>query len=105
MSIRSLSMLTGRRLPGVVSAVLGAPGTAVLARKAPPLPATRATRRGVLLDTHVAGAYYYDAERVLDELLEAPESLLDPLDNLRRQWCDEPSVHGGKRTLSSGGES
>ena len=42
---------------------------------------------------------------VLIELLEAPESLLDPLDNLRRQWCNEPSVHGGKRTLANGGES
>ena len=68
MSIRSLSMLTGRRLPGVASAVLGAPSTAALAREAPPPPAARATRRVVLLDTHVAGAYYYDAERALDEL-------------------------------------
>ena len=35
-------------------------------------------------------------QAVLVELLEAPDSLLDPLDNLRRQWCGEPSVHGGK---------
>ena len=35
-------------------------------------------------------------QAVLVELLDAPESLLDPLDNLRRQWCGEPSVHGGK---------
>ena len=35
-------------------------------------------------------------QAVLVELLEARDSLLDPLDNLRRQWCDEPSVHGGK---------
>ena len=33
---------------------------------------------------------------VLFDLLEWPESLLDPMNNLRRQWCDEPSVHGGK---------
>ena len=33
---------------------------------------------------------------VLVELLEGQEDLLDPLNNLRRQWCDEPSVHGGK---------
>ena len=55
-------------------------------------------------------AYRDDVRQSLDrsvfiELLEAPESLLDPLDNLRRQWCNEPSVHGGKRTLSNGGES
>ena len=35
-------------------------------------------------------------QAVLVELLDAPDSLLDPLDNLRRQWCGEPSVHGGK---------
>ena len=55
-------------------------------------------------------AYRDDVRQDLDravfiELLEAPESLLDPLNNLRRQWCNEPSVHGGKRTLSNGGES
>ncbi len=33
---------------------------------------------------------------VLIELLELPENLLNPLDTLREQWCNEPSVHGGK---------
>lgn len=55
-------------------------------------------------------AYRDDVRQSLDrsvfiELLEASESLLDPLDNLRRQWCNEPSVHGGKRTLSNGSAS
>ena len=43
------------------------------------------------------------ARRALDrallvELLDLPEDVLEPLDNLRRQWCAEPSVHGGKPT-------
>ncbi len=35
---------------------------------------------------------------VLIELLSLPEEALQPLDNVRRQWCAEPSVHGGKST-------
>ena len=35
---------------------------------------------------------------VLVDLLELPEEILSPIDNLRRQWCAEPSVHGGKST-------
>ena len=35
---------------------------------------------------------------VLVEILDLPEEVLEPLDLLRRQWCAEPSVHGGKRT-------
>ena len=35
---------------------------------------------------------------LLVELLDLPEDVLEPLDNLRRQWCAEPSVHGGKPT-------
>ena len=35
---------------------------------------------------------------VLVELLGLPEDVLPPLDNLRRQWCAEPSVHGGKES-------
>ena len=35
---------------------------------------------------------------VLIDLLNLPEDILDPLDLLRRQWCAEPSVHGGKNT-------
>ena len=35
---------------------------------------------------------------VLVELMELPEDVLAPLDNLRLQWCAEPSVHGGKET-------
>ena len=35
---------------------------------------------------------------VLIDLLELPEEVLEPLALLRRQWCAEPSVHGGKGT-------
>ncbi|MCQ3806017.1 MAG: hypothetical protein OXB92_11920 [Acidimicrobiaceae bacterium] len=37
-------------------------------------------------------------QAVLCDLLGLPESILDPLDTLREQWCREPTVHGGKRT-------
>ncbi len=40
--------------------------------------------------------------RVLIEMLELPESVLEPLDLLRYKWCSEPSVHGGKRTAPAG---
>ena len=41
----------------------------------------------------------HDLDRaVLVELLGLPESILEPLDLLRRKWCFEPSVHGGKKT-------
>ena len=51
-----------------------------------------------------ANEAYRDATRqaldraLLVDLLELPEDILDPLDSLRRQWCSEPSVHGGKST-------
>ena len=35
---------------------------------------------------------------ILVDLLRLPENVLDSLDVLRRQWCSEPSVHGGKST-------
>ena len=35
---------------------------------------------------------------VLVDLLGLPASILEPLAVLRRQWCAEPSVHGGKST-------
>ena len=35
---------------------------------------------------------------VLIGLLEITEEVLEPLALLRRQWCAEPSVHGGKKT-------
>jgi len=35
---------------------------------------------------------------LLVDLLKQPAEMLEPLDLLRRQWCAEPSVHGGKRT-------
>ena len=35
---------------------------------------------------------------VLIDLLGLPEDVLGPLDVLRKQWCAEPSVHGGKST-------
>ena len=48
-------------------------------------------------------AYRDDARKALDravlvELLRLPEAVLEPLSILRNQWCDEPSVHGGKKT-------
>lgn len=36
--------------------------------------------------------------RVLCGVLRLPDSILDPLETLRLQWCSEPSVHGDKRT-------
>ncbi|MCY3852293.1 MAG: hypothetical protein OXG03_01770 [Gammaproteobacteria bacterium] len=38
---------------------------------------------------------------VLIDLLGLPEDVLEPLSLLRRQWCAEPSVHGGKSTAPS----
>ena len=35
---------------------------------------------------------------MLIDLLGLPEDVLEPLVLLRRQWCAEPSVHGGKNT-------
>lgn len=48
-------------------------------------------------------AYRDPARRELDrallvDLLGLPEDVLEPLDVVRRQWCSEPSVHGGKST-------
>ena len=37
-------------------------------------------------------------QAVLIDLLGLPESILEPLALLRRQWCAEPTVHGGKST-------
>ena len=37
-------------------------------------------------------------EAVLVGLLGLPDSILNPLAVLRRQWCGEPTVHGGKST-------
>ena len=48
-------------------------------------------------------AYRDETRKALDramlcDLLGLPESILEPLDVLRRQWCTEPTVHGGKST-------
>ena len=48
-------------------------------------------------------AYRDDTRKALDravlvELLQLSEVVLEPLSILRNQWCDEPSVHGGKKT-------
>ena len=53
-------------------------------------------------------AYCDDVRKALDravlvELMELPEDVLSPLDNLRLQWCAEPSVHGGKETAPGSG--
>jgi len=51
-----------------------------------------------------ANEAYHDKNRhaldraLLVELLGLPESILQPLDLLRRKWCNEPSVHGGKKS-------
>ena len=54
-----------------------------------------------------ANEAYRDPSRVaLDEavleLLDLPTQVLAPLDVLRRQWCAEPTVHGGKGTRPGG---
>ena len=53
-------------------------------------------------------AYRDETRRALDRavlcgLLALPESILEPLEALRLQWCEEPSVHGGKSTRPGGG--
>ena len=53
-------------------------------------------------------AYRDQARRQLDRevlvnLLCLPEEIMEPLDVLRRQWCSEPSVHGGKTTRPDSG--
>ena len=37
-------------------------------------------------------------EALLVELLGVPRDVVDDFDVIRRQWCAEPSVHGGKKT-------
>lgn len=41
---------------------------------------------------------------VLVDLLGLPDDAMEPLDLLRRQWCAEPTVHGGKSTRPRTGE-
>ena len=41
-------------------------------------------------------------EAVLIDLLDLPKQVLEPLAVLRRQWCAEPTVHGGKGTRPGG---
>ena len=53
-------------------------------------------------------AYRDETRQALDramlcDLLGLPESILEPLAALRLQWCEEPSVHGGKPTRPGGG--
>ena len=48
-------------------------------------------------------AYHDETRKALDEavlidLLGLPEDILEPLALLRLQWCQEPTVHGGKAT-------
>ena len=52
-------------------------------------------------------AYRDETRQALDRavlcgLLGLPESILEPLAALRLQWCEEPSVHGGKPTRPGG---
>ena len=53
------------------------------------LPANEAYRDNVRKDLD---------KSVLVDLCGLPERILDDLDLLRRKWCSEPSVHGGKGT-------
>ena len=51
-----------------------------------------------------ANESYHDPARkaldaaLLEELLGVPKDIADDFDVIRRQWCAEPSVHGGKST-------
>ena len=51
-----------------------------------------------------ANESYHDASRkaldeaLLVELLGIPADIAEDFDLIRRQWCAEPSVHGGKKT-------
>ena len=58
-------------------------------KRRPMLPANEAFRDQVRHDLDAA---------VLCELLGLPTEILTPLAVLRSQWCEEPSVHGGKST-------
>ena len=58
-------------------------------RGRPLLPANEAYRDRVRVDLDHA---------LLGGVLELPGDALEALDTVRRQWCSEPSVHGGKRT-------
>ena len=53
-------------------------------------------------------AYRDETRQALDRavlcgLLGLPDAILEPLAALRLQWCEEPSVHGGKPTRPGGG--
>jgi hypothetical protein len=58
-------------------------------RRRPLLPANEAYRDEVRHELD---------EAVLCEMLGLPSEVLTPLAVLRTQWCEEPSVHGGKST-------
>ena len=53
-------------------------------------------------------AYHDEARQALDhallvDVLDLPDAVMEPLDLLRRQWCAEPTVHGGKSTRPQAG--
>jgi len=70
--------------------------------------ASRIFARFRLREFRPANEAYRDETRqdldgaVLCDLLGLPESILDPLETLRQQWCREPTVHGGKPTRPLG---
>ena len=37
-------------------------------------------------------------DNAIFELLSVPAEIRDGFDLIRRQWCNEPSVHGGKKS-------
>ena len=61
-------------------------------RGRPLLPANEAFRDQVRVELDHA---------LLGGVLKLPGDALEALDTVRRQWCSEPSVHGGKRTAPS----
>ena len=61
-------------------------------RGRPLLPANEAYRDQVRVELDHA---------LLGGVLKLPGDALEALDTVRRQWCSEPSVHGGKRTAPS----
>ena len=91
-ALPSLSVLDPRRLP----AVKIARATAIFdrLRNSALKPANEAWRDDVRKEIDRA---------VLLEILDLPEDAMEAFDNVRFQWCNEPSVHGGKTTAPPGG--
>ena len=86
-ALPSLSVLDPRRLPAVK--IERAAAIFDRFRNSALKPANEAWRDDVRKDIDRA---------VLLEILGLPEDAMEAFDNVRFQWCNEPSVHGGKTT-------